>query len=153
MGVGKSGETLERAEKVIQEITDQKISSRKSKSTIRDFGIHKGEPIGLIATIRGDAALETLKRLLESREMKLSQSSFDKLGNCSFGIKEHIEIPGVKYDPGIGIFGMDVSLVFERPGYRVSRRQRAKGKIGLDHRVNKEVTLAYLRSVVGAEVV
>jgi len=45
IGVGKSGEAVERARKVLEQITAQKPASRKSKKSIRDFGTHKGEPI------------------------------------------------------------------------------------------------------------
>ena len=51
----------------------------------------------------------------------MSESSFDDRGSVSFGLKEHIEIPGIRYDPEIGIWGMNVSVLLERPGGRVSR--------------------------------
>ena len=50
-------------------------------------------------------------------------------GNLSFGIHEYIEMPGAKYDPDIGMFGLDVSVNLERPGYRISRRKKHPAKI------------------------
>ena len=46
IAVGKSGEPLERAKRALQEITGQLPSARGAKKNYRDFGIHKGEPIG-----------------------------------------------------------------------------------------------------------
>jgi large subunit ribosomal protein L5 len=153
IGVGRSGEAIERARRVIEELVDQKASFRKAKKSIRDFGVHKGEPIGMMVTIRGKKTSEILKLLLQARENRIASSSFDDFGNCSFGIKEHIEIPGVKYSPEVGIFGMNVSAVLERPGYRVSRRGRAAGKIGKNHRVRRDEAIEFFKGNFGVEVV
>lgn len=153
IGVGRSGEAIERARRVIEDLVKQKASSRKAKKSIRDFGVHKGEPIGMMVTLRGPKASEILKLLFRARENKVPASAFDDFGNCSFGIKEHIEIPGVRYSPDIGIFGMNVSAVLERPGYRVARRSRAAGKIGKSHRVAKEESIAFFKENFGIEVV
>ncbi len=64
-----------------------------------------------------------LKRGLEAVSNALKASSFDGNGNFAFGIKEHIEIPGTKYVPELGIFGMDVMGTLERPGYRIKRKK------------------------------
>jgi len=109
MGVGKSGEAIERAKRVLEEITAQKPSQRRAKKSIRDFGTHKGEPIGVIVTVRGKQATELVEKLLKAREKKIAESCFDPKGSVSFGIKEHIEIPGTRYDPALGIMGMNVS--------------------------------------------
>jgi large subunit ribosomal protein L5 len=99
ISVGKSGEPLEKATKVLKELTNQTPSKRKAKSTIRDFGIRQGEPIACIVTLRKQQAVEFLKKVLPVVDNKLSRGCFDKHGNFAFGIKEHIELPGVKYDP------------------------------------------------------
>ena len=153
IGVGRSGEAVESARRVIEDIVKQKASFRVAKKSIRDFGVHKGEPIGMMITIRGEKAPETLKLLLQARENKIPSTSFDDFGNCSFGIKEHIEIPGVRYSPDIGIFGMNVSAVLERPGYRVSKRSRARGKIGRDHRVGRAEAVNFFQQNFGVVVV
>lgn len=46
IAVGKSGEPLERAKRALKELTGQSPSVRGAKKNFRDFGIHKGEPIG-----------------------------------------------------------------------------------------------------------
>lgn len=152
VGVGKSGEALERAKRMLTELTGQTPSPRKSRQTIRDFGIHRGEPIGVMTTLRGSKATEILKRLLLTKGNRLPASSFDSFGNCSLGIKEHIEIPGVKYNPEIGIFGLTASISLERPGYRVARRRRATSRIGRRHRVTKEAAQDFFRRQLGVVV-
>jgi len=146
IGVGKSGEAVERARKVLEQITSQKPNARKAKKSIRDFGTHEGEPIGLVVTTRGqERCKELLTRLLTARDRKMSSSSFDERGSVSFGLKEHIEIPGIRYDPEIGIWGMNVSILLERPGYRVSRRLRKSSSVGKSHVVSKEEAMEFFK--------
>ncbi|ODN85099.1 hypothetical protein, variant 4 [Cryptococcus amylolentus CBS 6039] len=63
--------------------------------------------------------------------------NFSETGNFGFGIEEHIDL-GIKYDPGIGIFGMDFFVVMGRPGMRVARRKHATAKVGSSHKVRPE---------------
>jgi len=149
IGVGKSGEAVERARRVLEQITGQKPSTRKAKKSVREFGIHRGEPIGLVVTVRGEATHDLIARLLAAREKKLSESSFDDRGSISFGLKEHIEIPGIRYDPEIGIWGMNVSVLLERPGGRVSRRLHKPGHIGKGHVVTKAEAIDYFKNQFG----
>jgi large subunit ribosomal protein L5 len=107
---------------VLKELTGGKPSLRKARDTIREFGTREGENIAAIVTLRGTTARDFLQRALEAIGKKLKASSFDDYGNVSFGLKEHIDIPGARYDPDLGIFGMDVTAVITRPGYRVARR-------------------------------
>lgn len=153
IGVGKSGEPIERASKVLEEIASQKPTSRIAKNSIRDFGIHKGEPIAVMVTIRRERAVEVLKKLLPAKNNQIKASSFDNFGNVSFGIKDHIDIPGIKYKPEIGIFGMDVAVALERPGYRVSRRRNIPARIGKKHRITKEEAMTFLKDELHVEVV
>lgn len=153
IGVGKSGEAVERARRVLEQITSQKPASRKAKKSIRDFGTHKGEPIGLIVTARGqERCKELLSRLLTAREKKLAATCFDDRGSVSFGLKEHIEIPGIRYDPEIGIWGMNVSVLLQRPGYRVSRRLRKSSKVGKSQVVNKDEAMEFFRREFGVTI-
>ena len=82
----------------------------------------------------------------------MSTSSFDERGSVSFGLKEHIEIPGTRYDPEIGIWGMNVSVLLERPGYRVSRRLRRSSPLGKAHVVTKEEAIEYFKREFGVVV-
>ena len=150
--VGRSGEPLERAMKILEELTGQKPCVRKAKKTIRDFGIRRKEPIACVVTLRGEKAREFLSRALQAVDNRISKSSFDEYGNFSFGIKEHIDIPGTKYSPELGIIGMDVSVVLERPGYRVKRRRRAKSKVGTEHLLSPDEAISFIRDEFNVEI-
>lgn len=152
MSVGKSGEPLEKAAKILEELTQQRPCKRKAKQTIRDFGIRKGEPIACLVTLRGEKAKDFLKKAFQALDNKLSNRCFDRYGNFSFGIKEHIEIPGTKYVPELGIHGMDVSVTLGRPGYRVKRRRHAKSKIGLDHLLTRDEATLFIKEEFGVEI-
>jgi large subunit ribosomal protein L5 len=152
IGVGKSGDPIEKAKKALLELTGQQPAVRGAKKTVRDFGIHKGEPIGAIVTMRREPAIEFLKRVVAAKRNILKASSFDDFGNISVGIHEHIDIPGTKYNPEIGIFGMDVNVTLSRPGYRIARKSRKSAKIGKEHRINREEAIEYFRREYGAQV-
>ena len=151
IGVGKSGEPIERAKNALEELTGKKPTSRGAKENVRDFGIHKGEPIGAIVTLRKNDAFEFLKRVLESKRNVLNATSFDPFGNISLGIHEHIDIPGHKYNPDIGIFGMDVCVSLTRPGYRISKKRNPK-RIGKRHRISKDESIDFFKRKFGVEV-
>jgi len=152
VGVGKSGEPIERAKNALFELTGHQAAIRGARETVRDFGIHKGEPIGVIVTLRRIQAIEFLKRVLAAKRNTLKNSSFDDFGNISLGIHEHIDIPGTKYNPDIGIFGMDVNVVLRRPGYRIARKSKKRSKIGRSHRINKAEAVEFFKQQYGIEV-
>ena len=152
IGLGKSGEAIERGKKVLEQVTGQTPTQTRAKRAVRDFGIHKGEPIGVVVTVRGDATTALIQKLLTAKENKLPESSFDSRGSVSFGIKEHIEIPGIRYDPAIGILGMNVSILLERPGFSVARRNRRTSRVGKAHLVSKEEAVRYFRDNFGVTV-
>ena len=153
LNVGKSGEPLERASKVLEELTNQKPVKKRAKKTIRDFGLRKGESIACVVTLRKQAAIDFLKKVLPVVDNKISRSSFDRQGNFAFGVKEHIEIAGVKYDPDVGIFGMDVCVSVNRPGYRVKIRRKQKAHIGSKHLLTPDESVAFVKQTLGVEIV
>jgi large subunit ribosomal protein L5 len=153
LNVGKSGEPLEKASKVLKELTNQTPVKKKAKKTIRDFGIREGEPIACVVTLRKQKAIDFLKKVLPVVDNKISRLSFDKQGNFAFGIKEHIEIVGVKYDPDVGIFGMDVCVSMSRLGYRVKNRRKAKARLGSKHVLTPEEAVVFVKQTLGVEIV
>lgn len=153
LNVGKSGEPLERAFHVLEEITGQTPVKKNAKDSIRDFGIRKGEPIACVVTLRRQPAIDFLKKVLPVVDNRVSQKSFDNRGNFAFGLKEHIEIPGVKYDPDVGIFGMDICVTINRPGDRVSDRRKRKAKIGHKHVLTPEESILFTKQTLGVEIV
>jgi len=152
MGVGKSGEVIDIAKRALDQISGKKSSSRAAKETQRDWGIRKGEPIGVAVTIRGNDAKELLKRLLEAKGNVVNGRSFDNFGNYSFGIKEHIDIPGVKYDPQIGILGLGISVTLTRPGYGIRTRSKHKASVGKKHIISSQEAKDYLVKEFGVTV-
>jgi len=153
LNVGKSGEPLEKANTVLKEITGQTPVRKKAKKTIRDFGIREGEPIAVVVTLRKQKALDFLKKVLPVVDNKVSKKAFDVRGNFAFGLKEHIEIPGVKYDPEIGIFGMDICVTVNRPGQRVKIRKRQDKAVGPKHVLTPEESIVFVKQELGVEIV
>lgn len=78
------------------------------------------------------------------KEYELRRRNFSETGNFGFGIQEHIDL-GARYDPGIGIFGMDFYVVMGRPGARVARRKQKKARVGFTHRIKKDDTMAWFK--------
>ena len=149
MAVGKSGEPLEKAVKVLEQLTKQNPCSSKAKKSVRDFGIRKGESIACLVTLRKAKTREFLKKAFEAVDNKISRGKFDRVGNFSFGIKEHIDIPGTKYVPELGIHGMDVCVTLARPGQRVKRRHRAKSKVGAKQILTPEEAMVFVKDEFG----
>jgi len=94
--------------------------------------------------VRGAKAEEILDRGLKVREYELRKNNFSSTGNFGFGIQEHIDL-GIKYDPNIGIYGMDFYIVLGRPGYNVPKKRRAYGAIGHKHRVTKDESMKWFQ--------
>lgn len=145
IGVGEGGKDLSNAEKILQEVTGQKPVRTHAKQTNQTFGFREGAPVGCKVTLRGNSAIETLDKLLTVKGNEINESSFDEHGNFSFGVDEHIEIPGMDYDPEIGIFGMDVSVNLVRDGYRVKKRRRQPRSVSSSHRVDKEEAIEFVK--------
>ena len=140
--VGESGDRLTRAAKVLEQLTDQTPVYSKARYTVRTFGIRRNEKIAVSATVRGAKAEEILKKGLAVKEFELKAANFSKNGNFGFGIQEHIDL-GIKYDPHIGIYGMDFYVVLGRAGYSVAQRRRCNSRIGPSHLVTKQESMQW----------
>ncbi len=151
IGCGGDLEKIEKAKKLLEILTNQKpcVTLSKKRST---FGVARGKPIGVRVTLRKKKAEEFLKLALEAVENKLKSSQFDNEGNFSFGIKEYIEIPGIKYIPEIGILGMDVCVTLKRPGYRIKYRKVQKRKIPKKHKISREEAINWVKENFGVDV-
>ena len=152
MGVGESGEKLVKAENIMKTITHQTPIRSVAKKTQPAFSIRKGQPIGCKVTLRGDNAKNFINTAFTIVNKTLFESQFDKSGNFSFGIEEHTDFPGMSYDPQIGIFGMDINVVLERPGIRITRRKMQQKKLPDKQRVRKEDAIAFLKQEYAVEV-
>ena len=152
MGLGKSGDVITTAGVALEQISGKKPSTRNAKAAYRDWGVRKGEPIGVAVTIRGDDAVALLKRLLEAKGNTVNGKSFDNFGNFSFGINEHIDIPGVKYDPQVGILGLGISITLTRPGYGIRTRSKHKARVGKNHIIKSQEAKDYLAKEFGVTI-
>jgi len=136
IGVGEGGERLQHAKSLLERISGTKAVLTQSHSRNPSFKIRKGEPIGVKVTLRGPAAIDVIKRALDSRDDTLPESCFQG-DTVSFGVKEYIDFPGIKYDPKIGMFGFDVCVTLYKPGKRISRRKIRFGKLPRRQHVSK----------------
>lgn len=143
-GVGASGEERTKAVKVLEMVTHQKPIATRSHATNRDFGIREGQEIGAKVTLRGAAAAEFLDRALEARDRQFDPDSIDRNGNFSFGMSDYTDIAGMKYDPQIGIHGMDVCVEVGRAGYRIRERLIAPRRLPKSVRATRDETRAFL---------
>jgi large subunit ribosomal protein L5 len=153
IGVGDAGERLLKAVKVLQMVTGKKPVKTIAKTTNRDLGIRKGQQIGCKVTIRGTEAEEFVKKAFWVRENRIATYSFDPQGNFSFGISDYTDFAGMKYDPEIGIFGLDVCVSVVRPGKRIARRKIMRRRVPKHHRVSKKEGQAFVKAKFGVEVV
>ncbi|GFS51769.1 60S ribosomal protein L11 [Nephila pilipes] len=142
--VGESGDRLTRAAKVLEQLTGQQPVFSKARYTVRSFGIRRNEKIAVHCTVRGPKAEEILEKGLKVLEYELKRENFSHTGNFGFGIQEHIDL-GIKYDPTIGIYGLDFYVVLGRPGFNVAYRRRRKGTVGPKHRLTKEEAMKWFQ--------
>jgi len=98
-------------------ITGQKPNLTRAKKSISGFKIREGLPVGARVTLRGKKMADFLERLIyialpRSRDFRgIDQKSFDKKGNLSIGIREHICFPEVSPEKVKNIFGFEVTVV------------------------------------------
>ena len=120
MGLGADAldkKIIETCIKDISSISGQYPLVTKFKKSISNFKSRKGSNAGLKVTLRNDRMYEFVDRLVNIalpriKDFKgLKDSSCDKFGNFSFGIKEHIIFPEINFDKVDRIRGLDITIV------------------------------------------
>ena len=120
MGLGLDGndsKILKSCEEDLGKITGQKPVITKFKKSVANFKTRKGSNAGLKVTLRKNKMYEFLDRLVNIALPRikdfrgLSSSGFDKFGNYTFGVKEHIIFPEVSFDRADKVRGMDIIIV------------------------------------------
>ena len=144
IGAGKDQPRLERGIALLSMIANSTPIKTMTNKRIQEWGLRPGLPIGCKLTLRKHKATELLPRLLDAVDNRLHEKQFDQNGNIAFGIQEYIEITGVKYDPKIGIMGLQVCITLERPGYRVKKRRLLARKIPARHRISKQEAISFM---------
>ena len=152
VGTGRNDDKLKKAIKLLEKITGSKIVKTITKKRIPSWGVRPGLALGCKTTVRGKKTMELLKNLLVAKENTLSEKSFDDYGNVSFGLEEYINIPGMKYDPNLGMLGFQVSVTLERPGFRIKKRRLRKVKIPKSHEIKKNEAIEFFTKTFGIKV-
>lgn len=135
MGLGEATQDariLDEASEVLAAITGQKPVIRRARKSIAGFKVRAGMPVGLKVTLRGDRMYEFLDRLIaialpRVRDFRgLSPKSFDRDGNYTFGVKDHLIFPEVDVDKVTRQLGMDITIVIKSPSVELARALLAK---------------------------
>jgi len=145
IGVGEGGAELDKAAKILWLVTKKKVVRTTCKVKLPTWGIRPGLPIGVKTTMRGKEALDFIDLTLKAKKYKINKKSFTKDGNFSYGIVEYLDVPGVKYDPSLGIRGFDVCVNLRRSGYRVKLRKYNKNKVGKNQAISKEDAINFAK--------
>ena len=119
MGLGVDGndsKILKTCQEDLSKITGQMPVITKFKKSISNFKTRKDTKAGLKVTLRKDKMYEFIDRLINIALPRikdfrgLSAKGFDKFGNYTFGIKEHIIFPEVNFDKTDKIRGLDITI-------------------------------------------
>ena len=98
-------------------ISGQRPVTRRSKKSISQFKVRKGQPVGTMVTLRGDRMWEFLDRLMNIalprvRDFKgVSPKGFDGRGNYTLGLRDQLLFPEIDYMKVDKARGMNVSVV------------------------------------------
>lgn len=152
LGCAGDAAVIERAKKLLEMFSNGKkpvVTASKRRST---FGIAKNKPVGVMLTLRGKQAADFLKQALASVDNRIKATQFDRQGNFSFGVKEYIEMPGVKYKHEIGVLGFDVIVTLQRAGYGISRRRVQMKSIPKGQRITPEDARSWLSKSYGVSI-
>ncbi len=119
IGMGEAvqnAKSLDSAAEDIATITGQKPVITRAKKSIANFKIRKGNPIGLMVTLRGDRMWEFLDRMVNAALPRIRDfrgvpaEAFDGRGNFSLGIREQLIFPEIEYDKVDRVRGMQVNI-------------------------------------------
>ncbi len=151
IGIGQNEQLFDNAKTLLKRLTGHDAAPAKAKTRDPSLKIRKGQIIGAYVTLRKADAESMLAKAIDAVG-KLKESNI-KENTLSFGIREYIDFSGVKYDPKIGMFGMNVNAVFSRKGKRVQERKRKRSSMGKEHAVVKrEEIIEYLKNKFNANI-
>jgi len=149
LGIGGTGDYLEKGIKLLKLLTNKKPSRRKTRKRIPSLSVRPGLEVGAVVTVRKGRE-EMLKKLLAAVNHSLKKSQVSE-NTFSFGVEEYIEIPGMEYQRDIGMMGFDVTVVFKRPGKRVTLKKMKQGKIPKRHKISVGEIIKFMRDKYNVE--
>ncbi len=153
IGIGDKEDMFVNAKSLLEKLTGRSAVATKAKRREPELKIRKGQVIGAMVTLRGTEAQTLLKRALEANNNVVTESAMAN-NSLNFGVSEYIYFSGVKYDPKIGMLGMNINAAFGRKGKRVELRKRKAGRVAVEHRnIAPEELQQYIESKFGAKVV
>jgi len=152
IGCGDDKARIEKAKRLLEMLTGSKpvITRSKKRST---FGVVKDKPIGVKVTLRRKPAEDFLVKSIGAVEKKIRMGQIDADGNLNIGIREYIDLPGVKYSHEVGMLGLGVCVTLERPGYRIKKRRIQQSIIPKKHKLTREEVAGWLSQRFGVNVV
>ncbi|MDP2947264.1 MAG: 50S ribosomal protein L5 [Nanoarchaeota archaeon] len=127
LNIGGTGEKLDKGFILLEKISGRKPVKVKATKRIPTWQVRPGLEVGTKVTLRGNDAIELLKRLLPAIDNTIKEKQIQN-NFFSFGIPEYIEIPTLEYIREVGIMGLEVTVVFERAGKKVERKKIKRGK-------------------------
>jgi len=127
LNIGGTGEKLDKGFILLEKISEKKPVKVKATKRIPTWNVRPGLEVGTKVTLRGEDAINILKRLLPAIDNTLKEKQIQD-NFFSFGIAEYIEIPDMEYIREVGIMGLEVTAVFERAGKKVERKKVKRGK-------------------------
>jgi large subunit ribosomal protein L5 len=145
IGAGKDQGKLEKGMTLIKSITGIEPVKTITNKRIMGWGLRPGLPVGCKLTLRKKPAEEIIPRLLHAKDNALTEDQFDEVGNIAFGIPEYIDIKDAKYDPKIGVMGLEVCITLEKAGYRIKKRMISNKKVGKKHQVTKDEAINFMK--------
>lgn len=149
MGTGKDQAMLDKGLKLLTSLTNGKPVKTFTQKRIPEWGVRPGLPVGCKITLRNNKAIDMIKRILDAKANTLNENNFDECGTISIGIPEYIDIKDSKYDPEIGIIGLQACITLERPGFRIKKRRIRKSKISKSHQITKKEAIEFMKSKFG----
>ena len=120
MGLGEAtsnAKIIDTGADELARITGQKPVTRRSKKSIAQFKVRKGQPVGTMVTLRGERMWDFLDRLMSIalprvRDFKgVSPRGFDGRGNYTLGLRDQLLFPEIDYMKVDKARGMNVSVV------------------------------------------
>jgi large subunit ribosomal protein L5 len=120
MGLGEAtsnAKIIDTGSDELARITGQKPVTRRSKKSIAQFKVRKGQPVGSMVTLRGERMWDFLDRLMNIalprvRDFKgVSGKGFDGRGNYTLGLRDQLLFPEIDYMKVDKARGMNVSVV------------------------------------------
>ncbi len=153
IATGGVPENVENAFQLAKRLTGCKPLKTLASRKARTFRMRRGLPIGVKVTMRCEKGAKFLNRVVEALDRKINAGNFDGEGNFSFGIKEYLDIPKEKYDPKLGVIGMNINVTLGRPGFRIKRRKMKKSCVSPAHRIKKEEAIEFAKKNLNISVI